>query len=194
MPGKATPSLHPPARGSGVTLPGDRVRDASDLWVGPWGALYRGRRLPCSIGRGGIAPADAKREGDGATPAGVWRLTALYVRPDRRRALRTCLPIRFLGPQTGWAEDPEDPAYNRPICHPHPFPADRMRRGDGLYDLCAVTDHNSDPAVPGLGSAIFVHAWRRPRHPTAGCVAFRPDHLTWILENWTRGSRLIIRA
>ncbi|MEL6766520.1 MAG: L,D-transpeptidase family protein [Pseudomonadota bacterium] len=159
-----------------------------------WSARFQGRRFPCSIGRGGIVPAEEKREGDGATPAGIWRLTKLYVRPDRVPAPCTCLRVRALGPRTGWAEDPADPDYNGPILHPHPYPADAMRRGDGLYDLCAITDHNTDPVIPGRGSAIFIHAWRRPRFPTAGCVAFRPDHLAWILARWGPGSRLIIRA
>jgi L,D-peptidoglycan transpeptidase YkuD (ErfK/YbiS/YcfS/YnhG family) len=69
-----------------------------------------------------------------------------------------------------------------------------MRRGDGLYDLCAVTDHNTDPVVPGAGSAIFVHVWRRPRFPTAGCVAFARADLCWILARWTPRSRLVIRG
>ncbi|MEM7496921.1 MAG: L,D-transpeptidase family protein [Pseudomonadota bacterium] len=164
-----------------------------DLVVGPWGARFLGQHLPCSIGRGGIVPLTEKREGDGATPAGIWRLTALYVRPDRLAAPPTCLPLRPLGPRTGWAEDPADPAYNGPVLHPHPFAADAMRRGDGLYDLCAVTNHNTDPVVPGAGSAIFVHVWRRPRYPTAGCVAFRRDDLIWILARWSVTARLVIR-
>jgi L,D-peptidoglycan transpeptidase YkuD (ErfK/YbiS/YcfS/YnhG family) len=69
-----------------------------------------------------------------------------------------------------------------------------MARGDGLYDLCAVTDQNWQPAVPGGGSAIFVHLWRRPRWPTAGCVAFRRSDLSWILARWTARSRIVIRA
>ncbi|MEM6945411.1 MAG: L,D-transpeptidase family protein [Pseudomonadota bacterium] len=156
------------------------------------GARFMGRWMPCSIGRGGFVRAEAKREGDGATPAGVWRLTTLYWRPDRVSRPATCLPgVPLLHP-TGWAEDPRDPAYNTEISHPHPFPADRMRRGDGLYDLCVATDHNTDPIVPGMGSAIFVHCWRRPRHPTAGCIAVHPADLRWILRRWTPFSRLVI--
>jgi L,D-peptidoglycan transpeptidase YkuD (ErfK/YbiS/YcfS/YnhG family) len=105
----------------------------------------------------------------------------------------TCLPAEYLGPRTGWSEEPADPAYNRPIRHPHAWPADRMARGDPLYDICAVTDHNADPVVPGLGSAIFVHLWRGPRRPTAGCIAFRRPDLEWILARWTPRYRLVIR-
>lgn len=164
-----------------------------DLLVGPWGARFLGRRFPCSLGRNGVRPAAAKTEGDLASPAGTWRLTGLFWRADRGRRPVTAIPAQPLGPQQGWAEDPEDPAYNRPIEHPHGFPADRMARGDGLYDLCAVTDHNADPVVPGAGSAIFVHLWRGPRRPTAGCVAFRRADLEWILARWTPRSRVVIR-
>ncbi len=159
----------------------------TDLVVGPWGARFMGRRFPCSHGRGGILPAAQKREGDGASPAGVWRITEVRHRPDRLFAHEP--PI---GPRDGWSEDPADPAYNSAILHPHDFPAEHMRRADRLYDLLAITDHNT-PAIPGMGSAIFVHLWRKPRHPTAGCIGFRLPDLRWILERWTPESRLVIR-
>ena len=165
-----------------------------DLVVDRWGARCRGRPLACSVGRGGIRPAEEKREGDGATPAGRWRLLFAFWRADRGAAPVTALPLMPLGPQQGWAEDPADPAYNRAIRHPHPFPADRMARGDGLYDVCVVIDHNRAPVVPGAGSAIFVHHWRKPRHPTAGCVAFAPADLAWILAGWRPEDRLVIRG
>jgi L,D-peptidoglycan transpeptidase YkuD (ErfK/YbiS/YcfS/YnhG family) len=57
-----------------------------------------------------------------------------------------------------------------------------------------VTDWNWPTAVPRKGSAIFVHIWRAPRIPTAGCLAFRPDHLRWILARWSAQSRIIVRA
>jgi L,D-peptidoglycan transpeptidase YkuD (ErfK/YbiS/YcfS/YnhG family) len=164
-----------------------------DLIVGPWGARFLGRRFTCSHGRGGIVTAAGKREGDGASPAGAWRLLWLYWRADRGMRPLTCLPAEYLGPRTGWSEEPADPAYNRPIRHPHAWPADRMARGDPLYDICAVTDPNADPVVPGLGSAIFVHLWRGPRRPTAGCIAFRRPDLEWILARWTPRYRLVIR-
>ncbi|MEM7060862.1 MAG: L,D-transpeptidase family protein [Pseudomonadota bacterium] len=148
--------------------------------------------MPCGHGRGGIH--SDKQEGDGRTPIGAYRLLWLYYRPDRCPPPITGLPCLPLLPRTGWAEDPSDPVYNRPIRHPHDYPTDRMARGDGLYDICAVTDQNFDPVVPGAGSAIFVHLWRKPRHPTAGCISFRARDLCWILRRWTPSSRVVIRA
>jgi L,D-peptidoglycan transpeptidase YkuD (ErfK/YbiS/YcfS/YnhG family) len=47
--------------------------------------------------------------------------------------------------------------------------------------------------VPGRGSAIFVHRWRGPVQPTAGCVALRPDHLRWVAARIAPGTRLVVR-
>ena len=41
---------------------------ATDIVVTRMGARFMGRAFPCSIGRGGIVPARAKREGDGFSP------------------------------------------------------------------------------------------------------------------------------
>ena len=183
------PSTHPPALGGGLAT----VR-AEDLVVGPWGARFRGRRFPCAIGRAGVVPARAKREGDQASPGGTWRLIGIYWRADRAAAPLTILPATPLGPRLGWSEAPDDSDYNRAVRHPHRLSADRMFRGDPLYDICIVTDHNRDPVIPCAGSAIFVHLWRRPRAPTAGCVAFRRTDLEWILKRWSRRSRLIFRS
>ena len=61
------------------------------------------------------------------------------------------------------------------------------------HDLVLLTDWNWPKATPGKGSAIFLHRWRRPGYPTAGCVAFAPHHLRWIAERITPGTRLIVR-
>ena len=49
-------------------------------------------------------------------------------------------------------------------------------------------------AEPGRGSCIFIHQWRRPGYPTAGCVAFRRDHLRQIARRITPDTRLIVRG
>jgi len=165
----------------------------TDLVVGPQGvARFGGRAIPCAIGRGGIR-AD-KREGDGATPVGIWRVESGYYRADRFAPPATRIPLRATGPRDGWSDDPGDPAYNGPVPLPHPCSHERMRRGDTLYDLVLVLDHNRHPPEAGRGSAIFVHCWRGPRYPTAGCLAFAPSALRWIVGRWTPESRVVIRS
>jgi len=165
---------------------------AGDLVVGRWGARFRGRPMACALGRGGIR-AD-KREGDGATPAGAHRITGLMFRPDRVGRGRLPAAARGIGPRDLWSDDPADPDYNRLVRAPHRHRHERLRRADRLYDIVLMTDWNRPRAVAGRGSAIFVHLWRKPRHPTAGCVAFARADLMWIVRRLRPGDRLVIRG
>lgn len=163
-----------------------------DLLLTPLGLWFAGRRLPCTIGRGGIVAASAKREGDGATPAGVHQIVGMLYRPDRMpRPAPWAVPIR---PGDLWSDDSRDADYNTLVRAPHDFSHEALRRADPLYDLVLITDWNWPDARPGCGSAIFLHRWRRPGYPTAGCVAFAPADLLWIAQRLTPQSRLIIRA
>lgn len=162
-----------------------------DLVVTPGGAWFGPRRLGRSIGRGGITRS--KREGDGATPAGRHRITAMLYRPDRiARALlpRWARPIR---PGDLWSDDPADPAYNRAVRAPHPFSHECLRRGDPLYDLILVTDWNA-AGTKGAGSAIFLHAWRGPARPTEGCIALAPGDLLWLARRIAPGAGVTVRG
>lgn len=130
-----------------------------------------GEVIPCVIGKGGAVPAAAKREGDGATPLGTWPVRCVLLRPDRGLVPPGGVPWRWLRPSDGWSDDPADPEYNRPVSHPHRFSAEQLWRDDRVYDVIVVLGHNDAPPVPGLGSAIFLHATRPDRRPTEGCVA-----------------------
>ena len=162
-----------------------------DLVVTAWGTRFLGRRFASVVGRGGIVDAAAKREGDGATPRGIHQITGMLYRPDRLAGLPGwAVPI---GPLDLWSDDLRDPQYNHMVRAPHRFGHERLRRADPLYDLVLTTDWNWPQAEPGRGSAIFVHRWRRPGFPTAGCVAFAPRDLLWIAARLTPETRLIIR-
>lgn len=163
----------------------------SDLVVRRDAAWFQGRKLPFAIGRSGRTVT--KREGDGATPIGRFRFEFGYFRPDRIVSPRTQLPMHPIGPQLGWSDDPADPCYNQQIRRPHPFRHERLRRADPLYDLVLVFSANRAPITPGHGSALFIHIWRKPRHPTEGCIAFTPRDLLWILERLTPHARVIIQ-
>jgi len=76
---------------------------------------------------------------------------------------------------------------------PHGYSHEVLRRADPMYDLIILTDWNWPVATAGRGSAIFIHQWRGPGRPTAGCVAFRRDHLLWLTKRLQPDSRLIVR-
>ncbi len=163
-----------------------------DIVVTRQGARFMGQSFPCSIGRGGIVPASAKREGDGATPAGTHRIVGMLYHPARLTAPADwALPT---APGDRWSDDSRDPDYNLMVRLPHPFGHEALQRPDPLYDLILITDWNWPHAEPGRGSAIFVHTWRRPRFPTAGCVAFARPDLLWIAARIRHQTRLVIRG
>jgi len=148
----------------------------ADGWL-----LFRGRRLRCALGRGGVRPAAEKREGDGATPAGRFPLRRVLYRPDKEKPPGGPLPRAPIAREDGWCDDPRDAAYNRPVRLPYPASAEELWRRDDLYDLVVVLGHNDDPPLPGLGSAIFLHLCRPDFAPTAGCVALPRAELRALL-------------
>ena len=158
------------------------------LVLTPMGLRFRGRVYPCSSGRGGVR-AD-KREGDAATPAGLHHVAALYYRPDRLAAPAPwAIPIL---PGDLWCDDPDHPAYNHHVRVPFTASHEALRRPDPLYDLVLATDWNWPDARQGRGSAIFIHQWRRPGYPTAGCIALARCDLMAIARHATPGTPLIV--
>jgi L,D-peptidoglycan transpeptidase YkuD (ErfK/YbiS/YcfS/YnhG family) len=153
-----------------------------------------GHRARCALGPAGVVPAADKREGDGASPAGVWALRRVLYRPDRGAPPLTGLPVSALSPSDGWCDDPADPAYNQPVRLPYPASAERLWRDDNLYDLIVILGHNDDPPAPGMGSAIFLHIARPDYSPTEGCVAVTHEDLLALLARAAPGDALEIAA
>lgn len=142
-------------------------------------------------GRTGVT--DDKREGDGASPAGCFPLIAAFYRADRVERPRTGLPIRPLAPDDGWVDDPADPQYNRCVTLPYAASHEDMWRVDPLYDVVVVIGYNSNPVIPGRGSAIFLHVAQPDFSPTAGCIAVDLTALIELLPRLGPRSTITIR-
>jgi L,D-peptidoglycan transpeptidase YkuD (ErfK/YbiS/YcfS/YnhG family) len=156
------------------------------------GHLIAGNHVfPVALGRGGIR-AD-KREGDGGTPRGRFKLLRLWWRQDRLPYLRSSLPMQAIRKDDGWCEDPRDRNYNRPVKLSPSSAADRLWREDHLYDLIVELDHNTCPRIPYRGSAVFIHFARKDFTPTAGCVALKRGDLQKLLSLLARDCWIDIR-
>jgi L,D-peptidoglycan transpeptidase YkuD (ErfK/YbiS/YcfS/YnhG family) len=165
-----------------------------NLVAHPDGRLAFGERtFRCALGRAGVIAAAQKREGDGASPIGVWPIRRLLFRPDVG-APETRLPAAPLARDDGWCDAPDDPAYNRPVKLPYPASCETMWRDDRLYDLVVVLGHNDDPPQPGRGSCIFLHLARDDFSPTEGCVALARPDLEAVLAEIKVGDTLEIAA
>jgi L,D-peptidoglycan transpeptidase YkuD (ErfK/YbiS/YcfS/YnhG family) len=146
---------------------------------------------PCSMGRSGACLAADKREGDGCTPLGIWPFRGALIRPDRGFAAPAYLPWRLLRSSDGWSDGAGDPAYNRPVIHPHRWSAERLWRDDGCYDAILILGHNDSPPEPGAGSAIFLHL--QGVGATEGCIAVGPEAMQHLLARIAPGDVLDIR-
>ena len=146
--------------------------------------------LPCALGRAGSRAI--KREGDGATPIGVWPIRCVYYRADRIRRPVCGIPVHAIRPNDGWCDATGDRNYNRPVRHPYPVSAERLWRDDHVYDIVVVLGHNDRPRKRGCGSAIFMHLARDGYTATEGCVAMREQDLRRVLATVRRQSRLVV--
>ena len=158
------------------------------------GWLRAGERvLPVALGRGGVR-AD-KREGDGATPLGLFRFRAAFA-PLAGPVRAAPLPFRTVGPRDGWCDASGNRNYNRPVRLPYAASHETLTRADRLYDRVLVVDHNragtGRPGLRGRGSAVFVHVAREGFAPTEGCVALAPRDMAWLWERVGPNTRLLV--
>jgi L,D-peptidoglycan transpeptidase YkuD (ErfK/YbiS/YcfS/YnhG family) len=148
----------------------------ADIVVSGNRLIFGDKTYRCAIGRSGFS-AD-KKEGDGATPLGIFQLRECWYRADRIAAPTTKLPLRIIGENDGWCDDPKSPNYNKHVKLPYNFSHERLFRDDAVYDIIAPIGYNDDPAVSGKGSAIFLHLAHGDYRPTEGCIALaKPDFL-----------------
>lgn len=145
--------------------------------------------LPAVVGRNGVVAAADKREGDGHTPGGVFRIGTAF---GYAETLATGLHYRRATAADHWVDDPASPDYNRWVVGKPAGSAERMRRDDDAYALGAVIEHNTDPVVPGRGSAIFLHVWGGPGQATAGCVALAAGDVARLLGWLRRDQRPVV--
>jgi L,D-peptidoglycan transpeptidase YkuD (ErfK/YbiS/YcfS/YnhG family) len=176
-----------------VQAPAHATVGTVSLWVrsgrcwrrvaGPWQA---------HLGRSGLSAH--KREGDGATPTGTYRLgpVAYGIAPNPGTRLR----YHRLTCGDWWDEDPSSPAYNtfqHVACGAAPSfggGSEALWRISPQYRYFAVVEYNAAPIVAGRGSAIFLHV---AVGATAGCVSLPQSELVHVLRWLQPSARPLIR-
>ena len=153
--------------------------------------------FPANLGRNGVGwgrdgsglpnPGSYpdKKEGDGRSPAGVFRLPyAFGTEPQAPAGVK--LPWLVCTPTLRGVDDAKSKYYNQMVDEAS-IPdkdwesAEIMRRDDGAYETGLLIDHNAD-RIAGGGSCIFLHLWKGPGHGTAGCTALAREDVRKILS------------
>ncbi|GAB3047233.1 L,D-transpeptidase family protein [Stenotrophomonas tumulicola] len=136
-----------------------------------------------------------KREGDGRSPAGVFALGTAF---GYAAQADTALPWQPMHESSYCMDVPDSPYYNRIVDadtvgaeavegSTEPMRLDLHNEGDVRYQQGFVILHNPRN-VPGQGSCIFAHLWRRQGEPTAGCTAMTAAHMQGLLA-WLEPDR-----
>ncbi len=129
------------------------------------------------VGRNGITYA--KKEGDGCTPAGFYRLGFAFGRLEKPA---TKMPYRPVTENSFWVDDPKSGRYNTWVENGKVrdwASAERLWDYGDSYAYAVVIEYNTRHPVPGNGSAVFLHCGTRP---TAGCVAVPPCRMLALLS------------
>lgn len=151
-----------------------------------WQEIGQGQAV--TLGRNGTAwglglhtmpqPGPQKQEGDGRSPAGVFNVSSAFGYAPQGHTL---MPYEAMDASDYCIDVVDSPFYNRIIDaqqagsaavagSTEPMRLDLHNDGDGRYALGLVVAHNPQ-AIPGKGSCIFMHLWRKPNEATAGCTA-----------------------
>jgi L,D-peptidoglycan transpeptidase YkuD (ErfK/YbiS/YcfS/YnhG family) len=125
--------------------------------------------VTANVGKQGIGEAS---ETTSHTPAGVWKLTEAFgIQPNNG----TRLPYFQATTNDWWVSDVNSKYYNTHyVCTPGTCPfnegaGEDLGKAGAVYDHATVIDYNRKPAVPGKGSAFFLHVSNGKA--TAGCVS-----------------------
>jgi L,D-peptidoglycan transpeptidase YkuD (ErfK/YbiS/YcfS/YnhG family) len=165
--------IHVLAQGSGALLR-CYLRNAQQIWY-PDPSLGG---ITGYIGRNGIS--SQKKEGDGRTPSGLFRLGYAFgsnEKPETKMAFRKTT--------TGsvWVDDPNSCYYNtwaEPSSDCDWVSAEHLCDYSDSYAYAVIIEYNTAPVSRAKGSAIFLHCGNRP---TSGCVAV-PEHDLLKILKW----------
>jgi D-alanyl-D-alanine dipeptidase len=177
-------------------VPGKMILYQRNDKDGAWGKI--GKSFPVVVGRNGLGwgrglnppanrPGPVKHEGDGKSPAGIFRLSSAFglAEPARMNSLR--LPYVQLTATIECVDDVKSTNYNSIVDRgkftaPDWNSSEKMRDVGAQYRLGVVVDHNISPRENGGGSCIFLHIWKDARTGTSGCTAMSPEKIESLLS------------
>jgi hypothetical protein len=173
----------------------ERLRDGDWRSVaGPFHVLFGKNGAAWGNGLAGTnEPGLRKKERDGRAPAGIFEIGKIYTY-DAQLPPGADYPFHQVTTSDAWIDDVTSPDYNRfvtiddPTHPPAWFTKQKMRHNDFAYRWLVEIRHNSDPAVPGHGSAIFFHIRRGVNRPTTGCTTMAESDLVKLIT-WLRAPR-----
>jgi D-alanyl-D-alanine dipeptidase len=135
--------------------------------------------------------APVKREGDGRSPAGVFRLTQTFGFADSLPVAKEYLPLT---PTIECVDDVKSKHYAH-IVDGSEVPVDwnssEKMREISLYKWGVVVPYNMSDTKSGAGSCIFLHIRPASGNGTAGCTAMPEANIEEIVRWIGKGAVLV---
>lgn len=127
-----------------------------------------------------------KKEGDRRAPAGIFLLGPVFGNESHQSYSKN-MPFELITEDLECVDDPGSNYYNQlihssSIAKPDWNSSEKMKEIGFLYDLGLVIQHNSDPIIAGMGSAIFMHISRGQGMGTFGCTAMSEKDLIEVVS------------
>ena len=134
--------------------------------------------LKCCVGKNGLK--SNKKEGDCATPKGLFKLKKLYFRKDRLGVPKTKIKKKIIKKNMAWCDDPKHKNYNEEIYISNKKYKENFYKINHVYDYLITISYN-EKKIPYKGSAIFLHLTENYK-PTAGCIALKKKDFEILLK------------
>src|SRR6056300_544945 len=143
----------------------------------------------CCISKNGLNKF--KKEGDGKTPKGIFKIEHLYFRKDRIKKPLTKLKCIEIKRDMGWCDNVKNKNYNKLIKINKNCSHEKLFRKDKKYNLLIPIKYNFNKIITGKGSCIFIHLTSDYK-PTAGCIALKEKDLLILLKLINKNTKIII--
>ncbi len=122
-----------------------------------------------------------KKEGDGRSPAGIFKLSSVFGYKKKEKMKNLKMPYTHINEMTECVDDVNSKYYNM-------ITGKKIRNNDcdwkssekmyyygNYYKLGVIIDHNFKNIIKGAGSCIFLHNWKSPDETMPGCTAMEPE-------------------
>ncbi|WP_254052737.1 L,D-transpeptidase family protein [Bacillus sp. V59.32b] len=149
---------------------------AYEFTYGEWRRTFK--PMAGVVGKRGLS--SNKVEGDGKAPMGIFSMGIGFGSQAKPAGMKWS--YKKTTKYDYWIDDYRSKDYNKWVTSRKAPSVSHEKMNNPLYKYGAVINYNRYPVVKKKGSAIFLHVWRGPNSPTAGCIATDERNVVSILK------------
>jgi hypothetical protein len=162
----------------------DYIKSSDGTWTKNW---YVGG----IAGTNGISTQ--KSEGDKKTPEGVFNAMFAFGLKDNPGSI---LDYRKIGDGDYWVDDSNSSYYNKWVnisnVNKDWNSAENLKSASPFYNYALALNYNTE-AIPGKGSAIFIHCTKTDNDTSsAGCIRIPEEYMKKLVQTVDSNTKIVI--